>query len=201
MKLQRFWLAILVRGAACACALLPWLCCIAQDPATYHQQAGRALQSFLLKFWKGNAQYLRNAYPSDGTLTGYWTYAHGWEAVMDGVERTGGQQYSGLIESFYAGQNASGWTSGYYDDECWMTVALTRAYELTGDTKYLNQASALYADITTGWDTTCCGPSRGGLWWDKAHTQKATAANAGAALSFSGGHNIRRSLKENQQWP
>ena len=183
MKLQRFWLAILVRGAACACALLPWLCCIAQDPATYHQQAGRALQSFLLKFWKGNAQYLRNAYPSDGTLTGYWTYAHGWEAVMDGVERTGGQQYSGLIESFYAGQNASGWTSGYYDDECWMTVALTRAYDLTGDTKYLNQATALYADITTGWDTTCCGPSRGGLWWDKAHTQKATAANAGAALA------------------
>src|ERR1035438_6172409 len=35
----------------------------------------------------------------------------------------------------------------------------------------------------TGWDTSCCGGVPGGLWWDKAHTQKATAANAGAALA------------------
>ena len=34
-----------------------------------------------------------------------------------------------------------------------------------------------------GWDTTCCGPQKGGVWWDKAHTQKATASNAGAALA------------------
>jgi predicted alpha-1,6-mannanase (GH76 family) len=102
---------------------------------------------------------------------------------MDGVERTGGQQYSGLIQSFYDGQNAKGWTNGYYDDECWMTIALTHAYDLTGASNYLNQAASLYADIMTGWDTTCCGASPGGLWWDKAHTQKNTAANAGAALA------------------
>ncbi|MEY2427634.1 MAG: hypothetical protein QOJ40_519 [Verrucomicrobiota bacterium] len=156
--------------------------CPAQSATTYHQHADQALQSFLLKFWQASPQYLRNAYPSDGTSTSYWTYAHGWEAVMDGVERTGGQQYSGLIESFYEGQNASGWTNGFYDDECWMTMALTRAYDLTRNTKYLNQATALYSNIMTGWDTTCCGPNPGGMWWDKAHTQKATAANAGAAL-------------------
>jgi hypothetical protein len=47
----------------------------------------------------------------------------------------------------------------------------------------LDQAQALYADVQTGWDTTCCGPNVGGVWWNKAHTQKATAANAGAALA------------------
>lgn len=150
---------------------------------TYHEHADQALQSFLLKFWKASAQYLQNSYPSDSTLTSYWTYAHGWDALMDGVERTGGQQYSGLIESFYEGQNARGWTNGYYDDECWMTMALTRAYDLTGAPQYLTQATNLYADIMTGWDTTCCGATPGGLWWDKAHTQNATAANAGAALA------------------
>lgn len=155
----------------------------AQTAATYHTRADQALQSFLLKFWNGGQQYLRNKFPSDGSLTGYWTYANGWEALMDGVERTGGQQYAGLIESFYLGQNERGWTNNYYDDECWMTAALIRAYDLTTNSVYLNQAKALYADIQGGWDTSCCGATSGGLWWDKAHTQKATAANAGAALA------------------
>jgi predicted alpha-1,6-mannanase (GH76 family) len=103
--------------------------------------------------------------------------------LLDGVERTGGAQYAGLIESFYLGQNSRGWTNDYYDDECWMTLALIRAYDLTTNIVYLNQAQALYADVQGGWDNTCCGSPVGGLWWDKAHTQKATAANAGAALA------------------
>ncbi|MCW5550577.1 MAG: carbohydrate-binding protein [Verrucomicrobiae bacterium] len=155
----------------------------AQTAATYHTRADQALQSFLLKFWNGGQQYLRDKFPSDGSLTGYWTYANGWDALLDGVERTGGAQYAGLIESFYLGQNARGWTNNYYDDECWMTLALIRAYDLTTNMVYLNQALALYADVQTGWDTTCCGPVPGGLWWDKTRTQKATAANAGAALA------------------
>lgn len=154
-----------------------------QTAATYHARADQALQSFLLKFWNGGQQYLRDQFPSDGSLTGYWTYANGWDALLDGVERTGGAQYAGLIESFYLGQNARGWTNNYYDDECWMTLALIRAYDLTTNMIYLNQAQALYADVQTGWDSTCCGPVPGGLWWDKARTQKATAANAGAALA------------------
>ncbi len=155
----------------------------AQSAAVYHSRADQALQSFLLKFWNGSQQYLRNYYPNDGSLTGYWTYANGWDAVLDGVERTGGAQYAGLIESLYQGQNARGWKNNYYDDECWMTLALIRAYDLTTNATYLNQAKSLYADVQTGWDSTCCGATVGGLWWDKSHTQKATAANAGAALA------------------
>ena len=170
------------------CEFLPLLFLVlasplsAQTVTAYHQRADQALQSFLLNFWSGSSQYLRNSYPTDNSLTAYWTYAHGWDAVMDGIERTGGQQYAGWIETFYLGQNQRGWTNGYYDDECWMGTALTRAYDLTFNLKYLNQATALYADIMGGWDTGCCGSTPGGLWWDKAHTQKATAANAGAAL-------------------
>src|SRR3954468_18833548 len=151
---------------------------------TYHNRADEALQSFLLKFWSGGQQYLWNRYPNtNNQLTGYWTYAHGWEALMDGVERTGRQQYYGFIESFYLGQDERGWFAGYYDDECWMTMALLRACDLTGNVKYLNRAKTLYADIQTAWDTSCCGSVKGGMWWDKAHTQKATASNAGAALA------------------
>ncbi len=164
-------------------AILGIFSCVAQSVSDYHTRADQALQSFLLKFWDGGQEYLRNRYPSDGSLTGYWTFAQGWDALMDGIERTGGRQYAGLIDSFYAGQDQRGWYSGYYDDECWMIMALTRAYDLTGDGRYLAQAQAIYGDVMTGWDTTCCGFRSGGLWWDKAHTQKATAANAGAALA------------------
>jgi predicted alpha-1,6-mannanase (GH76 family) len=160
--------------------------CLAQTASIYHARADQALQSFLLKFWNGGQQYLWGQFPNDGSLTGYWTYANGWEALLDGVERTRGAQYAGLVESFYLGQNARGWTNNYYDDECWMISALVHAYDLTTNTVYLDQAQALFADVQGGWDTTCCGAIHGGMWWDKAHTQKATAANAGAALAGAG---------------
>ena len=168
---------ILLVALLCA-GLLP-SALLAQTAATYHARADQALQSFLLKFWNGGSQYLRERYPDTGSLTGPWTYANGWDAVLDGVERTGGQQYAGLIESFYLGENQRyGWILGYYDDECWLTLALIRAYDLTANLTYLAKAQTIFADIQGGWDST-----RNYLWWDKAHSQYATAANAGAALA------------------
>jgi len=38
-------------------------------------------------------------------------------------------------------------------------------------------------DVDAAWDETCCGSHKGGNWWDKAHTQKATASNAGATIA------------------
>src|SRR5688572_23265623 len=135
----------------------------AQTAAEYHNRADAAVQSFLLKFFNGGQQYLKHNYPDNGQLTGYWTYANGWDAVLDGVERTGGQQYSGLIETLWLGQNERGWFVDYYDDEAWMSLALIRAYDLTGDTKYLAKAEELFADIQAAWDTTCCGANPGGI--------------------------------------
>ncbi len=33
------------------------------------------------------------------------------------------------------------------------------------------------------WDTACCGASKGGVWWDTQHTQKATASNFGPVIT------------------
>ncbi len=45
-------------------------------------------------------------------------------------------------------------------------------------------AQALFDDIMqNGWDETCCGSTPGGVWWDTAHTQKATASNAGPVIA------------------
>jgi predicted alpha-1,6-mannanase (GH76 family) len=141
------------------------------DIALWHERADQALEAMLLGYW--NASYL------DGAA--YWTFAQAYDAALDGIERTG--RYTGWAETLYLAQDAHGWSSNYYDDENWMALALIRAYDLAHDAKYLAQAKALFADIMAAWDTTCCGAHPGGIWWDRAHTQKATASNAGPVIT------------------
>ena len=38
-------------------------------------------------------------------------------------------------------------------------------------------------DVQHQWDTTCCGSQPGGIWWDSAHSQKATASNGGPIIA------------------
>ena len=153
------------------------------DAALWHQRADDAVARMLIDFWSPSAAYLENTSPSTGTVTGYWTFAQALDAVEDGVARTDGARYAGWIEALYLVQDAIGWSRDYYDDENWMTLALIRAYDLEHEEKYLDEAKTLYADIEAAWDTTCCGAHPGGIWWDRPHTQKATAANAGPVIA------------------
>jgi predicted alpha-1,6-mannanase (GH76 family) len=150
--------------------------------ATLQAGSASALQSLLLSYWSGTQSYMVDT-PGGSTLAGYWIFAQTFDALLDGVERTGGEHYKGLVETFYESQKAIGFSRNFYDDENWMTLALMRAYDLTGDPAYLTEATTLYTDIMSGWDTTCCGSTPGGIWWDKPHTQKATASNAGPVIA------------------
>jgi predicted alpha-1,6-mannanase (GH76 family) len=172
-----------IRRAAALSVFLAASPLAAQTSEEYHRRADAALESFLLKFWSQSHSYLRASWPDDGRRTGYWTFAQGFDALLDGVEPTGGRKYAGLVETFYRAQQARGWLVGHYDDESWMALALMRAFDLTGDARYLQTARTLFEDIMSGWDETCCGPRRGGIWWDKARTQKATASNAGPVIA------------------
>jgi predicted alpha-1,6-mannanase (GH76 family) len=147
------------------------------DAADRHARADRALAQFLLQFWRADAQYLRAAVPGDN-LSAYWVYAQALDSVLDGAERTGGHRFRGLVDALIAGQAAHGWSSDYYDDENWLALALIRAYDLTGNPAYLARAQALLADIESAWDA-----GSGGIWWDHAHSQKATASNGGPVIT------------------
>jgi predicted alpha-1,6-mannanase (GH76 family) len=145
--------------------------------------ADSALGATLASFWSGADQYVRATSPSNGKLAGVGTYAQILDAVLDGVQRTGGKRFSGLIRALYEGQSSHGFSSDHYDEEAGLGLALMRAYDLTSDARYLTTAETVYKDIMTQWDTTCCGTHLGGIWWDKAKTSKSTAANAGPALA------------------
>jgi len=146
-----------------------------------HERADRALERLLLAYWNG--AYLRDTAPDGGALAGYWVFAQSFDVILDGVERTGGR-YAGLIHTFYLAQEARGWSADFFDDETWMTLALIRAYDVTGRGEYLDRAEALFGDImASASDSSCCGPTPGGLWWDRKHTSKATASNAGPVIA------------------
>jgi len=172
-------------GAAGQASSLPMFPPLLQgcDISVAHQHADRALAVNLVDFWNGSQAYLNAVAPSDGKLTGYWTYAQVFDALLDGVERTGGLHYRGLVGTFYDGRAARGWLVDYYDDEAWMTMALLRAFDLTSDQRYLDTAESIYQDIMTQWDTSCCGTHLGGIWWDKKKSQKATASNGGPVIA------------------
>jgi predicted alpha-1,6-mannanase (GH76 family) len=151
------------------------------NAATAHARADAALDRMIAGFWNDSSRYFDAAEPTNGKLTGYWTFAQAFDAVLDGVERTMGRKYFADVAMLYAAQNARGWSSSFYDDENWMVLALMRAFDLTGERAYLDRAVALYLDITAAWDSTSAAP--GGIWWDRSHTQKATASNAGPVIA------------------
>ncbi|MBK7858278.1 MAG: hypothetical protein IPJ65_06580 [Archangiaceae bacterium] len=177
---------------------LYWLCCVAlaacgpaplpETPpvsphAELHARADAMLTTLLDKLWNADAQYFDRALIVPGFPVAYWNYAQGLDALADGAERHGGLHFAGWLPVAADGQGRRTWEAGLYDDENWMSLALLRAYDQTGERAYLTQATALYEDIELGWDETCCGDVKGGIWWDKARTGKATASNAGPVIT------------------
>lgn len=55
----------------------------------------------------------------------------------------------------------------YYDDEGWWSLAWIAAYDITGDTRYLQMAESIFSNMAAAYNTTPCG----GLWWDKVGNQ------------------------------
>jgi predicted alpha-1,6-mannanase (GH76 family) len=53
----------------------------------------------------------------------------------------------------------------FYDDDGWWALAWIKAYDLTGDMKYLNMAATIFTEMQKGWDEAC----NGGLYWQRNH--------------------------------
>ncbi|KAL1848743.1 hypothetical protein Daus18300_013497 [Diaporthe australafricana] len=78
-----------------------------------------------------------------------------------------------LGESGLAARGFSGFINNYYDDEGWWTLAWIRAYDVTGNTEYLDMAKSIFVDMQGGVNGTCGG----GIWWSKDREYKNAIAN------------------------
>jgi predicted alpha-1,6-mannanase (GH76 family) len=179
---------VLLAGAVlaliCSCSTGPAAAApVAPGAAEVAARAGAAADALLARFWDEGASDFRHAFPSTGEPAGYWISADALDAVVAAAARTGSPRYLAVARAFVDAQDRRGWARDWFDDEAWMALALLRLHALSGDPADLARATALLEDVAASApDGTCCGTDPGGLWWDRAHSQKATASNAVPAL-------------------
>jgi predicted alpha-1,6-mannanase (GH76 family) len=105
--------------------------------------------------------------------TGWWNSANALTALIDYSIATGSTAYAGDIATTFDLNSSMQFLNNYYDDEGWWALAWIRAFDLTGQTRYLDAAKAIFSDMSGGWDATC----NGGIWWSKDKTYKNAIAN------------------------
>lgn len=108
---------------------------------------------------------------------GWWNSANVLTAVIRYAEVTGDQSVLPIIDDvynkakkYYVETNPieNSWycinfINDYYDDEGWWALAWIKAYQLTGEQKYLDMAEIIFEDMATGWSDECDG----GIYWKK----------------------------------
>ncbi len=117
----------------------------------------------------------------------WWNSAVALATVIDYMRQTGDTRYEWIVDHtfevnkvpFPAGARSSDAIDGDFisratDDSEWWALAWIDAYDLTGDSKYLNEAVTIATYVNGLWDTSTCG---GGVWWDRERTYKNAITN------------------------
>jgi predicted alpha-1,6-mannanase (GH76 family) len=145
----------------------------------------KAMQDFLKVFWDEEENYFyQNSWrtglggpgPVGGLYADFWWEAQLWDLVMDAFEREGSEQYRQMIDDVYDGFVAhySDWQNDFNDDLGWWAQGAMRAYNLTENERYLEQAKSLFEFIWGYWTDDYGG---GVLWKNTGEDQKNVATN------------------------
>jgi len=108
--------------------------------------------------------------------SGWWNSANALTALTDYMISSKDHRYAWVIENTYTKKRYAGqgnFINDYVDDTGWWALAWIRAYDLTGDKRYLDTAQR---DVDFMWRNhdVVCG---GGVWWTVSHQYKNAIAN------------------------
>jgi len=137
---------------------------IASAATTYRTDANASAAA--LQGWYNSSTGLFNN-------VGWWNSANALGTLIDYSALTGTNTYTGDISTTYSLNSGGKFLNNYYDDEGWWGLTWVKAYDLTGNTTYLNAAKTIFSDMVGGWDNTC----NGGVWWSKDRTYKNAIPN------------------------
>ena len=127
---------------------------------------------------KALTQYLahwHNEEPGLWETTSWWNGANILTALINNAKLTNDPDFKSSIADIFlktkafeveATEEKEAWVcqnyiNDFYDDEGWWALAWLDAWEYTGERRYLEMATIIFKDITTGWS------DRGGLYWKK----------------------------------
>lgn len=125
---------------------------------------------------------------ADPTKYKPWLYAFqkGLEGYWDPASPVPG------YNAYCSGPNG---TDKYYDDNQWIVLADTEAFETTKDRSFLKDAYRTQNFVLSGWDEKLGG----GIYWDVKHKSKNTCSNAPAAASALRLYQLTKD-KEHLKW-
>lgn len=157
---------------------------IAQDPppARYQLPAAApdvnapATQALLNQYAAIGIARLSATYNAGSNrATRSWRAANALGALIQYMQVSGSLAYVGDIGATYMAHatDAHPFINRFYDDEGWWALTWIRAYDLTGDPRYLKLAESIFRNLTKGW-TPACG---GGVRWSKFAPYKDAISN------------------------
>ncbi|MGG6311012.1 carbohydrate-binding protein [Paenibacillus macerans] len=159
-----------------------------QAAAVGPADADAAIKAFNAKFWDPQAKYYWADSNRGDKYQSFWVEAELWEMVMDAYQRTTDRELKAQlrtqIDEVFDGavaKHGEDWTNNpFNDDIMWWAMASARAYQITGETRYLEKAR-YYFDFVydTQWDDSF---ANGGIWWlNSEHVTKNACINFPAA--------------------
>jgi predicted alpha-1,6-mannanase (GH76 family) len=119
---------------------------------------------------------LMGSYNSSTGLIGnsWWQSAVALSTLMTYAQATGDTSHNFAISAAFNDNKSGNFENTYMDDTGWWGVAWLQAYQMTGNTQYLQMAKTDANYIhQKGWDTTCGG----GLWWNTSKPYKNAIPN------------------------
>lgn len=150
--------------------------------------ADAAIKAFNAKFWDPQAKYFWANSNRGDNYQSFWVEAELWEMVMDAYLHTSDPKLKAelrtQIDDIFDGtvaKHGEDWTNNpFNDDIMWWAMGSARAYQITGEARYLEKAK-YYFDFVydTQWDDEFAG---GGIWWlNSEHNTKNACINFPAA--------------------
>jgi predicted alpha-1,6-mannanase (GH76 family) len=160
--------------------------------------ADKSVRVLLRSFWNAGGNYFN--YDSNGkTDFHYWPQAHALDVLVDAYARTGDVTYKNCFDLWFEGvrvKNGNTFRNDYYDDMEWNALAILRAYQATGDSRYRDAALEIWEYIKTGWNDN----AGGGITWVKGQEYSKNACSNGPACILAARLYREFGDEENRTW-
>ncbi|HUS67958.1 MAG TPA: glycoside hydrolase family 76 protein [Kofleriaceae bacterium] len=124
---------------------------------------------------RGAVERLASMYTQGLGLYGFrwWNSANALEAVIDYSVLSGDDEFAWHAPNTFEVNEEGEFINELYDDEGWWALTWMKAYDMTGDARYLAMSEVIFEDIAGGWDDECGG----GVWWSKDRDYKNAITN------------------------
>jgi len=151
-----------------------------ESTVNWKAAADSSSKSLANSFWNSAGKYF-NTDNASNTNFQYWPNGHALDVLVDAYTRSKDAFYKNFIDQWYDGvkaKNGNSFRNDYYDDMEWNAIAMLRAFQATGDTRYKDAALQVWEWIKGGW-TSDAG---GGILWKVGGNSKNACSNGPACI-------------------